>query len=147
MKRALLIAAAIALVAVTAADARVYTVTLENGTTFQTRYEPVAPDWDPTLTVFLTDQGNWIALKTEEIADIASDLETAGFGYQLDTSAIIVGFSPNNLETEDGEPGTGPGTGQGAGAEPPPPDYTIEQFVNTSSPGDSSGGIPVGFVR
>jgi hypothetical protein len=127
------------------ADAAIYTVTIKNGTTFETRYKPVAAEWDANVTMLQTDRGNWIALETTEIADVASNIEVSGFGYHLDANTIVVGASPNDLVSD--EEG---GEGANAGAQeepPPPPDFTVEQFVNAPTVGSSAGGIPVGYIR
>lgn len=129
-----------------AAEAAVYTVTLKNGTTFETRYKPVTAEWDANVTMLQTDRGNWIALDAAEIADIASSLEVSGYGYHLDANTIVLGASPNDLVSDDEEGGEG--ARPGAQEEPPPPpDFTVEQFVNAPTVGSSAGGIPVGYIR
>ncbi|NJL27026.1 MAG: hypothetical protein HC897_03650 [Thermoanaerobaculia bacterium] len=135
-----------------AAHAAVYTVTLKNGTTFETRYKPVSADWDASIAMLMTDKGNWIALPADEIADVASNVEISGYGYHLDKNTIVLGTSPNDLVADDGEEGGTPGaTGAGAAAgqeePPPPPDYTVDQFVNAPLVGASGGGIPVSYAR
>ena len=56
----------------TSAYAVKFTVTLKNGTTFETRYRPMQADFDPSYSLLMTDKGNWIALHNDEIADIVS---------------------------------------------------------------------------
>lgn len=132
-----------------AAQAAVYTVTLKNGTTFETRYKPVAAEWDSNVTMLMTDKGNWVALEAAEIADVASNIEVSGYGYHLDAQTIVLGASPNDLVDDDAEAGEG-GGGAGAAAQeeaPPPPDYTVEQFVNAPAVGSSGGGIPISYIR
>ncbi|MEO1368236.1 MAG: hypothetical protein AAFX50_13775 [Acidobacteriota bacterium] len=55
---------AVALAVLTAGSsfASSFTVTLANGTSMQTRYRPMLADWDETVALIRTDQGNWIAL-------------------------------------------------------------------------------------
>ena len=45
-----------------AASATVYTVTMKNGTTFDTRYQPEEASWDANKVVLMTEFGNRIAL-------------------------------------------------------------------------------------
>jgi len=122
------------------AAAGTFTVTLTNGTIFETRYRPATAEWDQDLVLVTTDRGNRIALLKEEIADVTSSVEESGFGYQVDTSTLFVGWSPqaDAQEGEEGEPGTGQdGGAQGGPFEAPAPSFTIQQFVNP----DSTGGV------
>ncbi len=142
-----LIALSLVLFAVAAsAGAGYFTVTLKNGMTFDTREEPVTAEWDPNVSMFRTDQGNWIALANDEIVDIVSAAEESGFGYQLDTTTILLGWSPNDLiDPEGGEEGEGaprydvPEDTRGTG-------YSIDQFLNipvAGSPASAGGNIPL----
>ncbi|MCP4659398.1 MAG: hypothetical protein GY856_28645 [bacterium] len=144
-----LIALSLVLFAVsTSVGAGYFTVTLRNGTTFDTRQQPVEAEWDPNVSMFLTDQGNWIALANDEIVDVVSAAEESGFGYQLDTTTILLGWSPNDLiDPEGGEDGEGaprydvPEDTRGTG-------YSIDQFLNIPVAGAPSsagagGNIPL----
>ncbi len=97
--------ALLAFAAAATAHAEYFTVTLTNGTSFQTRYRPVPAEWDDNVMMINTDRGNWIGLYADEIADVTSHAETTGFGYQLDTTTLFVGWSPN--ESGDDEDGDG----------------------------------------
>ncbi len=134
----------VALLCAATAQAAVYTVTLQNGTSFDTRYRPVDADWSEDVSMILTDQGNWIALEKSEIADVTSAIESSGFGYQLDTTTIFIGWSPNDLATED-ENGESvqdfefiddiSDEGQS---------FTLEQFVSPVTAGSApAGGLPL----
>lgn len=132
------------------APAEVYTIELNNGTTFQSRYEPVEADWDSTKIVFLNELGTRISLSKDDVAEVASETETSGFGTILDSTTIDLGYLPNDMPTpEDLE----------AGDERTPaerireqmrvyrenqPSYDMQQFVEPSATG---GGIPVGAIR
>lgn len=140
------------LVLAASAHAAYFTVTLKNGTTFDIRYVPVKADWDPRYTMFLTDQGNWIAVQNTDIADVISHAEESGYGYQLNTTTLFLGWSPNDLVTDEtDEEGNVKTTSQyeagaevGSGA-----DYSIDQFLNISSADPSAtggGGIPIGTM-
>ncbi|MCG8457491.1 MAG: hypothetical protein MI919_14550 [Holophagales bacterium] len=146
------------LTAATAAHARSYTVTLTNGTSFETRYKPVEADWDDSVALIRTDQSNWIALPKSEIADVASEAEISGFGYQLNTTTVFLGWSPNDIGPTDGEEAEGAGGAPGVGGQGPgdagQPAYrygdesdagnVLEQFVDIPADGESIGGVSLG---
>lgn len=132
----------------TLASAGTYTVTLTNGTSFVTRYEPVDAEWDDNVVMLNSDQGNWIALPKDEIADVVSDVEASGFGYQVNTTTVFVGWSPNESEGEgEGEGGEGEGAGEGEFdnlPDPnPAPSFGLEQFVDIPGSGGGVGTQPV----
>lgn len=149
--RLIALAAVLFLVA-TSAQALFYTVTLKNGTTFETRYRPVQADWDPEVSMFLSDRGNWVAFHNDEIADVVSVFEESGFGYQLDTTTRFIGWSPNDLmETTVDDEGNVTEAArydldaeQGAAG-----DYSVEQFLNLptgaayGNPSAGGGSIPL----
>ena len=83
-----------------------FTITLTNGTSFQTRYRPVPAEWDDNVVMINSDRGNWIGLHQDEIVDVTSHVETTGFGYQVNTTTLFVGWSPAEIPElgEDGEP-------------------------------------------
>ena len=125
------------LVAVAAtAHAEYYTVTLTNGTTFQTRYRPVPADWDENVVMINTDRGNWIGLQSDEVADVTSHAESTGFGYQLDATTLFVGWSPNDID-EGGEDGEG--LDLEAMYPEPEPGAVLEQFVDIPTAGTGIG--------
>ncbi len=120
-----------------------FTVTLTNGATFATRYRPVEAEWDDSIVLIHTDLGNPIALRKDELADVTSSVETSGFGYQVNTTTLFVGWSPLDAAEEEGGEGSGR-RDEGRFAEPAPPampTFTVEQFVNPNSAG-GEGGIP-----
>ncbi len=133
----------LALLAVAAAatvHADYYTVTLTNGTSFQTRYKPVPAEWDDNVMMISTDRGNWVGLLADEIADVTSHAEATGFGYQLDTTTLFVGWSPNEA-MQEGEEGEGGDDSLDLEAMFPEPEPTnvLEQFVDIPSGGGLSG--------
>lgn len=145
--RITLFAALIAITAGVVQAAELFTVTLKNGTSFDTRYRPIDAEWDDSVTMIMTDQGNWIGLPRDEVADVTSSIEASGFGYQLDTATIIVGWSPNTYQEEEEGEGAPvpPGGGQDA-----PASFSIEQFVDVPVAGEvgevgegGGGGIPI----
>ena len=82
---------------VTAAGAAVYTVTLTNGSTFDTRYQPQRASWDADKIVLLNEFGNQISLHVSEVESVTVDTETRGFGSQLDDTTMALGWAPNDL--------------------------------------------------
>ncbi len=121
----------------TAAHAEFYTVTLTNGTTFETRYKPVPAEWDENVLIINTDTGNQVGLLAEEVADVASHAEVTGFGYQLNTTTLFVGWSPNDIDDvgEDGEP-----MNLEEMFPEPAASFTLEQFVDIPVAGGAIGG-------
>lgn len=123
-------------VAVTA-HAEYFTVTLTNGTSFQTRYRPVPAEWDDNVVMINTDRGNWIGLYADEVADVTSHAESTGFGYQLDTTTLFVGWAPE-LEPEEGEGEEG-GLNLEEMFPEEAPSGVLEQFVDI--PGAEGGSL------
>ena len=124
----------------TATYANTYTVTLTNGTVFETRYKPVPAEWDENVVMINTDRGNWIGLRVDEVADVTSKVESTGFGYQLNTTTLFVGWSPNDIDEpgEDGEP-----INLDEMFPEPAASYSVEQFVDIPIAGSGVGGQPV----
>lgn len=140
-RRLLVLLCLTCLAGASAAVAGTFTVTLTNGTSFESRYRPVEVDWDDAVVLIHTDRGNPIALLRDEIADVTSSVEETGFGYQVDTSTLFVGWKPTD-EPEEGQEGEG-GQQQGAAAFPDePPSFTVEQFINPPTVGGIIGGLP-----
>ena len=154
MKKTLRIVAlglALAMVA-GSAGAALFTITLTNGTSFETRYRPVQAEWDDNQVMIMTDAGNWIALQKNEIADVESRAEISGYGFQLNTTTLFLGWSPNDVV--DDEEGEG---GEEGGSKPPSADgeedrpieygdeeestgFTFEQFLDVPEEGQALGG-------
>lgn len=132
------------LLAATGVQAALYTVTMKNGSIFETRYAPIPADFDENIMLLRTDRGNWIGLEKEEIEDIVSAAEASGFGYQLDTTTLYLGWSPNDLVQEiEGEDGT---TTQRYEADAPPStdSYSINQFLSYGGATPASTSVGAG---
>ena len=130
---------AITLVATSAVQAEVYTINLNNGTSFDTRYMPTEASFDETMITFLSEAGNRIALSKSDVGDITVLSEVKGFGMVIDTSTIDLGIMPNDMPTQDEV------AAQKADALSPfqetfTRNYDQQQFVE---PGAVQGGIPV----
>lgn len=151
--RALLLTLVFSLVAGTV-HAALFTVTMSNGTSFETRYRPVQAEWDESKVLVRTDTGNWIALAKSEIVGVESQLEATGYGYQLNTTTLFLGWTPNDVggDEEEGADGeTQPAGGGGGDDEEWSYDYgdgdggsgfSFDQFLDIPVDGQPlSGGI------
>lgn len=136
------VVALLTLAAATSAGAAVYTVTLTNGSTFDTRYQPQRASWDADKIVLLNEFGNQISFHTADIQSVTVDTETRGFGHQLDDTTMALGWAPNDLLDPDSEEGRAALAAQDAAAAREmmmPQVYNQQQFVE---PGALSG-LPV----
>jgi hypothetical protein len=149
MPRPLALAVALAVFAAAALPAAAgdWVVTLRNGTEFVSRYQPEEASWDPEVVLLLTADGNTIGLSRADIASVASDIESRGFGTVIDDKTISLGWAPNDLPDADAA-----AAGQGLSPEmqilqqmiaaqnqQAPPPQTVQQFVD---PGLAGGGLP-----
>ncbi len=135
----LLAAGCLAAHCVPPAEAAIYTVTLKNGTTFDTRYQPEQASWDENKVVVLTEFGNLVALAGEDIDSVTIDSESRGFGHQLNASTMILGWAPNDaldMNSEEGKSYMAAEAAAAAAAASAPPVYNTQQFVE---PGTMTG--------
>lgn len=147
MRRAVALAFASALALPLLAAAEGYTITLKNGNTFRTRYQPQTASWDAGKILFRTDAGNWVSMASADVTSVASDSENRGFGKVINNTTLMLGAAPNDLPVPP-EPGTpaaaaaaaaaAVAAAQGQQAAP----YSINQFVE---PGQTQG-IPGGWI-
>lgn len=138
----LLLAVGMAALFAPAAGATVYTVTMKNGTTFDTRYQPEEASWDPNKVVVMTEFGNRVALPAAEIESVTVDSESRGFGHQLNNTTMALGWAPNDaldLNSEEGKAALAADAAAQAAAANAPQVYNQQQFVE---PGALSG-LPV----
>lgn len=129
------------------ASAETFTVTLDNGLTFTTRYQPKVSLPDESKVMLLTDMGNWIALPAARVTSVISNTESRGFGRVIDTTTIALGFAPNEVDPQEAATAADPSTAllqyltqRDAASQR---DYSVEQFVDTESAG--AGGFPSSF--
>jgi hypothetical protein len=135
------------LLAVAPLSAAVYTVTLKNGSTFESRYQPEDASWDKTKIVFLDEWGNTLALSKDEVDKVESDFEAKGYGKMIDNTTMALGWAPNDAAggDEEGEGGESGGGGQAAAqaaAGQEQPNVTYNQFVEP----DQMQGMPAQWV-
>jgi hypothetical protein len=122
----------IAALAAIPASAAVYTVTLKNGATFDTRYQPYEASWDASKVVLLTEFGNQIALSADDIDNVSVDSESRGFGHQLNDTTVVLGWAPNDAIDPGSDEGkaamAADAAAYAAGAQAPAV-YNQQQFV------------------
>jgi hypothetical protein len=137
---AILLALVALLVATAPAGALEYEIQLKNGNVFQTRYEPVESPFDPTRIMFTTIFGNSVTISRDQVSEVISVTEAAGFGKRLDATTILIGLAPNDNLTPEEEAALA--AQQGVTFQVPAP-YSIEQFAEP----EATGGIPLNFLN
>ena len=137
------LATSLALPVLAAADS--YTVTLHNGSTFHTRYQPQAAPWDANKVLFRTETGNFISLASADVESVTSDSENRGFGRVINNTTLMLGAAPNDLPVPPA-PGSPEALAAAAAAANAPrdegPAYTVNQFVEPSQ----TQGLPGGWM-
>jgi len=127
------------------AGASVFHLSLTNGSVIDTLYEPQEASWDHGMVLVLTDAGNWIGVHKDEIANVASENATRGFGIAINATTIALGEAPNDLPVP-GKEAAGTPTQQALQSllqqQQPQPNYTIQQGVQT----EDTQGIPSPFI-
>ena len=154
MRRSLACLSLLALACAVPAGAEVFFVTLNNGTTFETAYQPQAASWDPSMVLLLTETGNWIGLPQADIQEVRSEMQIAGYGRAIDDKTFELGFAPNDASDPDAKP-TEPAEARAQMLEQmvfqqqqeldqreAEANYTIPQFVDPSQ----TQGIPARLI-
>src|SRR5688500_165692 len=99
MRRSFTLVGLIALVAAVSpmsASAEVYSVTLTNGSVLETQYQPQEAAFDKDMVLLLTEVGNWIGVRRDEIATVVSDAESSGFGKVIGKNTVDLGWAAND---------------------------------------------------
>lgn len=104
MRRSLACLSLLALACAVPAGAEIFFVTLNNGSTIETAYQPQAASWDPSMVLLLTDQGNWIGLPQADIKEVRSESQIAGYGRAIDDNTFELGFAPNDATDPNAKP-------------------------------------------
>jgi hypothetical protein len=73
-----------------------YTITLTNGTTFESRYKPLDAEYDAQKIFFIDGAGNIVSLAKSDVATIEADTASKGYGHMLDDTAMAFGWAPND---------------------------------------------------
>jgi hypothetical protein len=128
------------------ASAETFTVTLDSGMSFLSRYQPkLTPD--ESKVMILTDMGNWIALPKARVTGVTSSTESRGFGRVIDTTTISLGLAPNEVDPEEAGTASDPAAALlkylADRDSAPQRDYSVEQFVDTEGAG--TGGFPSSY--
>jgi hypothetical protein len=133
------------------AAAEVFTVTLKNGSTLETQYQPQEASFDKDMVLLMTEVGNWIGVRRDEIETVVSDAESTGFGKVIGKNTVDLGWAANDAIDPNAE-GAGkqdPGTTLAVQAmqnlfqqRQEQQSYTIKQFVSPSE----TQGIPTSMI-
>src|SRR5687768_3358689 len=96
MRRSFTLVALVAVLAALPAAAEVYSVTLTNGSVLETQYQPQEAAFDKDMVLLLTEVGNWIGVRRDEIATVVSDAESSGFGKVIGKNTVDLGWAAND---------------------------------------------------
>lgn len=131
--------------------AEVFTVTLKNGNTLETQYQPQEAEFDKDMVLLMTEVGNWIGVRRDEIESVVSDAESTGFGKVIGKNTVDLGWAANDAidPTAEGADKQDPGLSLAAQAmqnlyqqRQEQQNYTIKQFVSPSE----TQGIPTSMI-
>ncbi|MBZ0111296.1 MAG: hypothetical protein K8J08_02435 [Thermoanaerobaculia bacterium] len=123
------------------ATAETYTITMTNGTTFQSRYDPVEAPWDENKILFLNEYGTHMTLIKDDIESVTAASETNGFGRVIDSTTIDLGIllvdvpKPEEQDSQETQRENFASYLDAANAR-----YSVDQFVDPSQAG--AGGLP-----
>lgn len=151
MRRSFTLVALTALLAVPV-SAEVYSVTLTNGSVLETQYQPQEASFDKDMVLLMTEVGNWIGVRRDEIESVVSDAESSGFGKVIGKNTVELGWAANDAADPNAEAAGGkqdPGLSLAAQAlqavyqqRQAEQSYTVKQFVQPSE----TQGIPASLV-
>ena len=142
---ALVCASAVLLAAPIAAET--YLITLQNGSTIQSRYQPQESSWDAGMVLFMTETGNWIGMKKADIVSVEQENNLRGFGFVINPTTVALGWAPNDAADPaaagQGDLGARLLEALGGGAQAPAAKpYSVQQGVST----EQTQGIPLNYV-
>lgn len=104
MRRSLVLLALASLAVPALASAEVYTVTLTNGSVLETAYQPQEAAFDRNIVLLMTEVGNWIGVRKEEIDSVRSDAELGGYGKVIEKNTILLGWAANDAADPNAKP-------------------------------------------
>ena len=142
------VAAVLGVLALTAPlAAETYLITLQNGSTIQSRYQPQESSWDAGMVLFMTETGNWIGLKKADIVSVEQENNLRGFGFVINPTTVALGWAPNDAEDPsavEGDLATRLLRALGGGQQQTPQtrDYSVQQGVST----EQTQGIPFNYI-
>lgn len=154
MRRSLTLVALVALLGLPA-SAEVFTVTLTNGSVLETQYQPQEAAFDKDMVLLMSEVGNWIGVRRDEIESVVSDAESSGFGKVIGKNTIELGWAANDAADPNAQAADGkqdPGLSLAAQAlqaltlsqqrQQQQESYTVQQFVQPNQ----TQGIPMGLI-
>lgn len=140
--------------AIPSAEAEVFLITLNNGTTFESAYQPQEASWDSGLVLLLTESGNWIGIPQADIREVRAEAPVSGYGRVIDKLTFELGYAPNDANDPDAKSGD-PAEArtqmleqmitqqqQELNQRSAEQSYTVQQFVDP----DELQGIPSRFI-
>ena len=145
-RRAAALLGAVALLAAPLA-AETYLITLQNGSTIQSRYQPQESSWDAGMVLFMTETGNWIGLKKSDIASVEQENNLRGFGFVINPTTVALGWAPNDAvdpAAAEGDLASRLLQALGGGQQQTPQnrDYSVQQGVSS----EQTQGIPLNYI-
>jgi hypothetical protein len=134
------------------ASAEVFSVTLTNGSVLETQYQPQEAAFDKDMVLLMTEVGNWIGVRRDEIESVVSDAESSGFGKVIGKNTVDLGWAANDAADPNAPAADGkqdPGLSLAAQAlqavyqqRQAAESYTVKQFVQPSE----TQGIPSSLI-
>jgi hypothetical protein len=136
------------LLAALPAGADIYHVKLTSGTVIDSRYQPQDASWDKSMVLLLTEVGNWVGVRKDDIESVTAENATRGFGVTIRNNTISLGVAPNDQPKPADEKTAAldrltqaiQGLSQ---AQQAPAPYSIQQGVSS----EHTQGIPAGFIN
>jgi hypothetical protein len=126
--------------------AETYLITLQNGTTIQSRYQPQESSWDAGMVLFMTETGNWIGMKKSDIASVEQENNLRGFGFVINPTTVALGWAPNDAADPaaavEGDFAARLLQALSPAAPPAKENYSVQQGVST----EQTQGIPLDYV-
>jgi hypothetical protein len=129
------------------AGADIYHVKLSSGTIIDTRYQPQDASWDKGMVLLLTEVGNWVGVRKDEIESVTAENATRGFGVTIRNNTISLGVAPNDQPNPNGDKNAQAldrltqaiqGLSQSQQQKP----YSVQQGVSS----EQTQGIPSSFI-
>ena len=127
--------------------AETYLITLQNGSTIQSRYQPQESSWDAGMVLFMTETGNWVGLKKSDIVSVEQENNLRGFGFVINPTTVALGWAPNDAvdpAATEGDLAARLLQALGGGQQQTPQtrDYSVQQGVST----EQTQGIPFNYI-
>ena len=129
------------------AGADIYHVKLSSGAVIDTRYQPQDASWDKGMVLLLTEAGNWVGVRKDDIDNVTAENATGGFGVTIRNNTISLGVAPNDQPNPNGDKNAVAldrltqaiqGLSQSQQQRP----YTIQQGVSS----EATQGIPSSYI-